>query len=267
MAEILARGHRLLVAAQPVIGRHDGREQRGQPGGLFDHRLAAGVVHIGIGQRQRRHDRAQRVDRFAFQGQHAQHLFSQRRQLARGAQLARKVLQLRGGGQFAIPEQIGYFLKTRLLRQVVYIIAAVAQPPHGAFHQAQSARCHDNALKPLCLCWFLIAHHFISSERGAALIITVCITRGPNRAGLDNQEELLCAAPAGRAAALGYAGIIAKAALIVALATQSLLRATRPWRAPVSSIIARRALSVMAQRGGEPIILTAEMPRTQRSLE
>ena len=110
--------------------------------------------------------------------QKAQHINHRTGQHALRGNLLRKLDKLLAIGQFAIEQQISDFLKTRLLRHFVNVVAAIHQPGIG-IDPADRRFARDHASQARAVLWFGFGLHpcFIhlsSDTRADKLSIVNC---------------------------------------------------------------------------------------------
>ena len=70
-------------------------------------------------------------------------------ELAGGGELVREVVELGGGGQAAVPEQVSGFFEGGLLRELVDVDAAVGEDAFGAVDETDGGLVGDDVLQAL----------------------------------------------------------------------------------------------------------------------
>ncbi len=136
-----------FAVRKPVGGGDQDRDLSQQSNGLADIRLVRTVGGIGVGHAEQRHPGAQHVHRMGVARHHADERFHRAWQPPLSVQLDGKVVQLLAGRQFAEQEQIGDFLKGRLLRQVADRVPAIAQPGVAFVHLAEGRLAGQHAFE------------------------------------------------------------------------------------------------------------------------
>ena len=124
--QIGIRRNRIMSVADPVMGRDDHRDLRGQADCLVDHGLGTAIVRTGCHTFQRGHGGAQHLHRVVRLAG-ADDVQNRVGQGIGRLQAGIESRQFAGRRQLAMDQQIGGFLEGRVFRQIVDREAAVFQ--------------------------------------------------------------------------------------------------------------------------------------------
>ena len=140
---------RLLPLPQPLVRGDHGRHDRGEADALAQVRFAGRLVDVRVVDRQRRDHRAQHVHGRGVPGEALQEIQGVRVQGALRGQVLARLLELGGGGELAVPQEVDDLLEVGVLGQLVDGVAAVAETPFLAVDEAQPGARRNDPFQPL----------------------------------------------------------------------------------------------------------------------
>ncbi len=169
--QVSVRFYDFFPLPDPVIGRHDHRDLRGQTDGLMNVGVVIASLKLRIVERERGHSRTQYIHgERVFRG-NPQQVQDRSVQLALFRQPLPNFFQLVALGQTSKPQQVAGLFKIRVVGQVVNIDPAIRQYALLAVDVANAGSGGNDAFKALrARSWWLGWTCFLATARMFSLL-------------------------------------------------------------------------------------------------